>query len=76
LTVAASSERPMSEYGVAEEIEAELLIKRCVGRVRGRDREAPPIGIEDWPILWQLEHTGKLTFQSDDIRDRFQRMKP
>ena len=40
------------------------------------DREAHPIGMEDWPILWQLEHTGKLTFQNDDIRERFQLMKP
>ena len=40
------------------------------------DREAHPIGMEDWPILWQLERAGKLTFQNDDIRERFQLMKP
>ena len=40
------------------------------------DREMHPIGMEDWPILLQLERAGKLTFRDDDIRERFQRMKP
>jgi hypothetical protein len=40
------------------------------------DREAHRIGIEDWPILLQLERDGKLTFRDNDIRERFQRMKP
>jgi hypothetical protein len=40
------------------------------------DREAHPIGMEDWPILLRLERAGKLTFRDDDIRERFQRMKP
>jgi hypothetical protein len=40
------------------------------------DREAHRIGMEDWPILLQLERAGKLTFQNDDIRARFRRMKP
>jgi hypothetical protein len=40
------------------------------------DREAHRIGLEDWPVLLQLERDGKLTFQSEEIRERFQRMKP
>jgi hypothetical protein len=32
--------------------------------------------MEDWPILLQLERAGKLTFRDEDIRERFQRMKP
>lgn len=44
----------------------------CDFRLKARRR----IGKEDWPILLQLERAGKLTFQNDDIRARFQRMKP
>jgi hypothetical protein len=40
------------------------------------DREAHRIGLDDWPILLQLERVGKLSFRDDDIRERFQRMKP
>ena len=40
------------------------------------DREAHRIGMEDWPILLQLERAGRITFQNDHIRARFQRMKP
>ena len=40
------------------------------------DREAHRIGMEDWPILLRLERAGKLTFRDDDVRARFQRMKP
>jgi hypothetical protein len=40
------------------------------------DREMHRIGMEDWPILLQLERAGKLTFENDDIRKRFQWMKP
>jgi hypothetical protein len=32
--------------------------------------------MEDWPILLRLERAGKLTFRDDDMRERFQRMKP
>jgi hypothetical protein len=40
------------------------------------DRGEHRIGMDDWPILLQLERAGKLTFRDDDIRERFQRMKP
>ena len=40
------------------------------------DREGHRLGMEDWPILLRLEGAGKLTFRDDDIRARFQRMKP
>ena len=40
------------------------------------DRVAHRIGMEDWPILLRLERAGKLTFRDDDVRARFQRMKP
>jgi hypothetical protein len=40
------------------------------------DREAHPIGMEDWPTLLELERAGKLTFQNEVIRARFQLMKP
>jgi hypothetical protein len=40
------------------------------------DREAHPIGMDDWPILLRLERARKLTFRDDRIRERFHRMKP
>jgi hypothetical protein len=40
------------------------------------DREAHRIGMEDWPALLELERAGKLTFQNEVIRARFQLMKP
>jgi hypothetical protein len=39
-------------------------------------REAHRAELEDRPILLKLERAGKLTFHDDDIRERFQRMKP
>jgi hypothetical protein len=45
-------------------------------RFANGDREAHRIGMEDWPILLQLERARKLTFQNADIRERFQWMKP
>ncbi len=39
------------------------------------DREAHPIGIDDWPILLRLERVRKLAFRDDRIRERFERMK-
>jgi hypothetical protein len=40
------------------------------------DRWAHRIGMEDWPILLQLERAGKLSFRDDHIRQRFQLIKP
>jgi hypothetical protein len=40
------------------------------------DREAHPDRHGDWPVLLRLERAGKLSFHDDDIRERFQRMKP
>ena len=40
------------------------------------DRVAHRIGMEDWPILLRLERAGRLTFENDNIRKRFQWMKP
>lgn len=40
------------------------------------DRDAHPIGMDDWPVLLRLERAGKLTFRDDEIRERYQRMKP
>lgn len=39
------------------------------------DRDAHPIGMDDWPILLRLERARKLTFRDDRIRQRFERMK-
>ena len=39
------------------------------------DRDAHPIGMDDWPSLLRLERARKLTFRDDRIRARFERMK-
>jgi hypothetical protein len=43
---------------------------------RNGDREAHRIGLDDWPIMLELERAGKLSFRHDEIRERFERMKP
>lgn len=40
------------------------------------DRDAHPIRLEDWPALARLEEAGALTFADDDLRRRYERMKP
>jgi hypothetical protein len=40
------------------------------------ERDAHQIGLADWPVLARLELAGKLTFKSDDLRRRYQAMKP
>jgi hypothetical protein len=39
------------------------------------DRDAHPIGMDDWPSLLRLERDRRLTFRDDRIRERFERMK-
>jgi hypothetical protein len=43
---------------------------------RNGARQAHRIGMKDWPSLLRLERAGKLTFRDDEIRQRFQLIKP
>jgi hypothetical protein len=68
-------------YEMSEPVKAEIFLwERREPAVdytyANGDRGTHRIGMDDWPILLRLECAGKLTFRDDDIRERFQRMKP
>jgi hypothetical protein len=65
---------PPGEHQFHQVVPYRVFCARSPWRDEPRGTRGARIGY--WPILLKLERAGKLTFHDDDIRERFQRMKP